>query len=49
MQYIRRYDYTKGGNVAPEIKLAYVLESFSGTYASFMVQYLITTESKLRK
>lgn len=30
MQYIRRYDYTKGGNVAPEIKLAYVLESFSG-------------------
>lgn len=30
MQYIRNYDYTNNGNAAPEIKLAYVLENFSG-------------------
>lgn len=30
IQYIRKYDYTKDGNPVPEIKLAYVLENFSG-------------------
>lgn len=30
MQYIRQYDYSKGTNSAPEIKLAYVLENYSG-------------------
>lgn len=30
MQYIRNYNYTKGANRVPEIKLAYVLENFSG-------------------
>lgn len=30
MQYIRVYDYTKGQNATTEIRLAYVLENFSG-------------------
>jgi hypothetical protein len=30
MQYIRNFDYSKGSNSTPEIKLAYVLENFSG-------------------
>lgn len=30
MQYIRRYDYSEDGNAVPEIKLAYVLENYSG-------------------
>ncbi len=34
MQYIRKIDYSRGSNSAPEIKLAYVLENFSGMIAS---------------
>jgi hypothetical protein len=30
MQYIRKMDYSKGSSSVPEIKLAYVLENFSG-------------------
>lgn len=30
MQYVRNYDYSKGSNTTPVIKLAYVLENFSG-------------------
>ena len=34
MQYIRKIDYSKGSNSVSEIKLAYVLENFSGMIAS---------------
>ncbi len=30
MQYIRRYNYQENGNPVPEIKLAYILENYSG-------------------